>query len=454
MRVTLVKPPEHSKLNFGSFSLAVLAAAVRDIAEVKILDATNLTIVDAVREVLKTKPELVGVTTMGLASIGPAAVFLNALRSAGFKGVLIAGGHGATMSPKALLERGADAVVYGEGELTFREVLLRGVSEYVRGLFLLRNGSLLKTPPRPLIQPLDNLPEPARDLTGSPPNGVALLETSRGCPHGCTFCAATRFHGRMWRARSPELVARDVRHLVVRHRAAIIEITDDNFTASPERALRICELLQNEPLPLFFLFSARSDDLLRHPALVPALAKAHFLRATIGVETVAPKLAQSIRKPITFEQHQRAFAALRDAGIYTVASFIVGLPGETEEIRRGCVDAAVELGADAVRFVPFQPLPGTPMERGTGEPEPWCVEAAAKFTREFERHPKVLSRLLDAAEEPTVRGMFARAGLRRRLRENILDADDAAMVAEKLGELNSESVDVEEPIRWSDCCAG
>ena len=78
----------------------------------------------------------------------------------------------------------------------------------------MKDGEVIRTPSRPLIENLDILKEPAWDLLNSPPDGVYLLETSRGCPHGCTFCETTRFYGRRWRARSPELVARDVARLV------------------------------------------------------------------------------------------------------------------------------------------------------------------------------------------------------------------------------------------------
>ena len=430
MRVTLIKPPERSRLNFGSFSLAVLAACVRDIADVKILDLTDLRIQEAAKAVLETEPDLAGVTTMGLSSVAPAAAFLKALRNYGFGGLLIAGGHGASMSPEPLLESGADAVVYGEGELTFRELLSSGISEKVKGIVLLRNGNILKTPPRPLISSLDRLPQPARDLDGQK-SSIVLLETSRGCPHGCIFCETSRFHGRVWRARSPDLVVKDVRHLV--SSADVIQIADDNFMASPKRALRICELLQDGPLPLFFLFSARSDDLVQDPAVIPALAGAHFLRANIGVETVDQNIMQRVQKTIPLDQHRKAFARMRNAGIYTVASFIVGLPGETEKTRQSYVDAAVELGADAARFIPFQPLPGTPMENERCEP--WCEERAWKMTREFDRHPEVLKNLMDAAKQPTLRGSFARASLNRRLREKILDRDSAAVVAEALEDI-------------------
>jgi anaerobic magnesium-protoporphyrin IX monomethyl ester cyclase len=422
MRVTLVKPPEESVLNFGTFSLAVLAAAVRDICCITIVDATFLDMATAVNKVLETRPDVIGVTTMGLTSVVPASQYIRELRKANYYNPIIVGGHGATMSPRPLLEAGADAVVLGEGEETFRELISKGVSPTVNGLALLSKGTLTKTPSRPLIQDLDVLKEPARDLAGPPPEGVALVETSRGCPYNCIFCEASRFYNNVWRPRSPDIAVRDIQSLVEQG-ATIIHIVDDNFTADPRRVLRICELLEKGPLPLFFYFSARSDDLLNLPGLIPALARAHFLRAGIGIETLEPELAHVIGKPISREQHSRAVNTLRKVGIYTMASFITGLPGETEDMRNRCVELAVTVGVDAAQFVPFQPLPGTPLEKGSGEPESWAEEAAAQYTTDFRRHPAVIAQLLEAAPQTTVRGMLARAALAKWLKAGIIEAD-------------------------------
>ncbi len=432
MRVTLVKPPEKSSLNFGTFSLAVLAAAVRDICDITIVDATFLDVEAALKKVMSSRPDFVGVTTMGLMSVKAASHFIQGLRNA-FSGLIIAGGHGATMAPRPLLEAGADAIVCGEGEETFREILLKGIAD-IKGLALLRDGHLVRTPPRPLISHLDSLKEPARDLGGPPPEGIALIETSRGCPYQCLFCEASRFYYGVWRPRSPERVAQDIHHLV-QDGAHIIHIVDDNFTVNPERVLKICELLEKGPLPLFFYFSARSDDLLAAPGLIPALARAHFFRVGIGVETLEPELAHFIRKPIQFEEHQKACSSLKEAGIFTVASFITGLPGETEEMRRQSVDLAIRIGVDAAQFVPFQPLPGTPLEKGSGEPEPWAEEAAARLTQEFRNHPAVISQLVEAGKHLTVRGMLARATLAKWLKEGVLGAD-AEIVAQELKKID------------------
>lgn len=432
MRITLVKPPEDSKLNFGTFSLAVLAAAVRDIADITIVDATHFDVDAAVEHTLRTRPAVIGVTTMGLASVKPASAFINALRT-NYEGLLLAGGHGATMSPHPLLTAGVDAVVCGEGERTFREILEKGVSPRIKGLTLLHKGKIVKTPPRELINPLDLLPLPAYDLIES--SAMVLLETSRGCPHTCTFCETARFYHCVWRPRSPETVVRDVQR-ITKEGVTIIHIVDDNFCASPKRALRICELLHNSDLPLFFFFSARTDDLLKIPELIPALARAHFLRAGIGIETLEPELAHAIKKPISFEQHCRAVTAMKKAGILVVASFILGLPGETEAMRNRCVDLAVDVGVDAAHFVPFQPLPGTPLEKGTGQPEPWAVTAAAEATNQFRCHPVVLNRLVEASKETTVRGMLARAGLARQVREHLLPPQKAAYITKELDRID------------------
>ena len=411
MRVTLVKPPEQSSMNFGTFSLAVLASAVTDIASINILDATSLSIEETIEEIIKRKPDLIGITAMGLKSVTPVCALVEAIRKKGFKDQIVIGGHGASMLPKRILQSGANVVVYGEGELTFREIIQSGISETIHGIYLLKDGHLLKTKQRGFID-LDKLKEPARNLCPSPQNSIYLLETSRGCPHSCSFCETSRFFSCTWRGRSPSNVVKDI-HKLVEDGAKIIQIADDNFTANPERSIEICRLLKNEPLPLFFLFSARSDDLAKNPELIPALAKAKFLRATIGVETVIPKIAKSIGKNISLKQHIQTFETLREAGIFTIASFIVGLPGETEGMRKSYVEQALKL-ADSATFLPFQPFPGTPMAKGAGEPEDWCVEYAAKLTREFRQHPASHERLALAAREATVRGMLSRASLQNR----------------------------------------
>jgi len=277
-----------------------------------------------------------------------------------------------------------------------------------------------------------------RELAGIHSERVTMLETSRGCPHGCVFCETTRFHGGVWRARTPENVVKDINLLVTQHGADIIHVVDDNFTADPERALKIYERLRGGPRPLFFIFSARSDDLLSIPEFVSKLAEARFLRANVGVETVDSALSRRIGKEISLEQHRRAFSAMRASGIFSVASFIVGLPGETDEIRRRNLEFAVEY-VDVAHFLPFQPLPGIPIGDGSGIPDNKHVEYSVELKREFDGHPTVLDRLVKAAEGSNVRGLLAREALHKKLDEKALNPREDERVRDILKNLYSES---------------
>lgn len=419
MNVLLVKPPERTSFNFGAYSLGTLAAAVRDLADVEILDATDSSPETAAAEVAARRPDLVGVTAMGFRSTAPVAAFLRALRSAVGKGVaLVAGGHGASSLPGEILAAGADAVVLGEGEVTFRRLVAEGV-EAIRpgdpGLALLADGPVAAGPPQRLVFPLDRLPPPARDLMPPPVDGVHLLETSRGCPHECSFCEATRFYGRRWRAFSPARVAAEVRRLVEDFGAFLVEFADDNVTASPERVLRLCDALRGGSLPACFFVSARADDLTSRPDLLPAMAEARMLRVAVGVETLDPAVAARVGKPIPAETYREAFQRMRDLGIFSVASLIVGLPGETPEARERTVALAVEAAPDAAGFLPFLPVPGAPAsgDRPTFEPDPADLRDAGLFNRAFYDDPGVRARLERAAAEGGVRGLFARGALER-----------------------------------------
>jgi anaerobic magnesium-protoporphyrin IX monomethyl ester cyclase len=415
-RIVLVKPPERSRFDFGAYSLGTVAAAVRDLAEVEILDLTDQPLDEAVRRVEARRPELVGVTAMGFSSAGPAASFVGAVRRRMGDGpAIVAGGHGASALPGEILSAGADAVVVGEGEATFRQLVEQGVARPGDpGLAVRVDGRVVAGPPQRLVFPLDLLPRPARDLMPPPADGVHLLETSRGCPHACSFCEATRFYGRRWRGFSVPRVVEEVRRVVEEHGAFLIEFADDNFTASPNRALRICEALRREEsLPASFLVSARADDLVSRPELIPALASARMLRVSVGVETLDPEVAVGVGKPIPAATYRQAFARMRELGIFSVGSFIVGLPGETPEARARAVGLAVEAAPDSARFLPFLPVPGAPAapDRPAYLADPADARDATLFTRAFYADPGVRDRLERAAERDGVRGLLARGTL-------------------------------------------
>ncbi|MCU7924098.1 MAG: B12-binding domain-containing radical SAM protein [Candidatus Thiodiazotropha sp. (ex Dulcina madagascariensis)] len=417
-RLLLIKPPESSDFNFGAFSLGVLAAAVQDLVEVTILDATRMPQEEAADIAWRARPDWLGITAMGVTSVSAVSTLLRQLRKhphANRKTLLMAGGHGATGLPQPLLEAGADLVVLGEGEITLRRILSTGFVPGMEGTACLLDGRLCTGLAAPLVAPLDALLPPARHLMPPPEDDVHLLETSRGCPHACEFCETTRFFGRRWRYKSPERVVEEARHLLEEQGAWIIHICDDNFTASRRRVRSICELLSDGPLPPLIMVSARADDLAADQNLLPAMASANMLRIAIGVETLDPRLAAAAGKSIAAETYRSVFDRMRELGMFSVASFIVGLPGEDASMRQRNLSLAVETAPDCARFVPFIPMPGVPM---AGDQRQWApdsehVREAYRLNREFLNAASVHKRLKIAAAAGGVRSILARGVLER-----------------------------------------
>jgi anaerobic magnesium-protoporphyrin IX monomethyl ester cyclase len=418
-KILLVKPPEKASFNFGTFSLGVLAAAVKNQADVSIIDATDYSLEYTVNQIFLQEPDILGITAMGLPSIKPIELlilhFLNRKRKIknSFPVKIIVGGHGASMAYNNLLKSGADIVVIGEGELTLQQIVKNGIKPGEPGTACMEGRKIVVGPKQKLIRPLDLLPLPARDMMPLPPDGVHLMETSRGCPHDCGFCETTRFYKKLWRPFSASRVVNEVLRLINDYNAWIIHFADDNFAANPKRVIEICQRLKKEQLPALIMASARADDLISSEDIIPSMASANILRISVGVETLEPEISKNIKKNITREEYKKAFHLMRKHGIFSVASFIIGLPGEKPDMRQRALDLAIEVAPDSAHFLPFLPLPSLPinLSQNLFDPNSEDIRDASELTLQFHKHKTTRQRLHQAVKQGGIRELLAQAVL-------------------------------------------
>ncbi len=140
-----------------------------------------------------------------------------------------------------------DIIVNGEGELTFRDVLLNhldGIAANemhdVEGIsFIDGGGKLITTAERERIEDLDVIPSPfingivrLEDENGKFPYDVALLETNRGCPYKCAFCYWGGAVGQRVRAFSRERLRQEL-EIFAQHKVHTIVLCDANFGMLP-----------------------------------------------------------------------------------------------------------------------------------------------------------------------------------------------------------------------------
>jgi len=183
--------------------------------------------------------------------------------------------------------------------------------------------------------------------------------TSRGCPYRCTFCSQSIMPIR-WRARSPENVLEEWRHLVVDLGAEEIGVLDDSANIRMDRLITLADLLIENRLnhvPWIFVNGIRAN--LATKELLRKLKEAGLKRTAFGVETGDPELLMTVDKRIDHDTIRQAFKNAKEVGLETIGFFIIGLPGDTRESMQKTIDFAIELDPLIANFSMMTPYPGT-----------------------------------------------------------------------------------------------
>lgn len=268
-----------------------------------------------------------------------------------------------------------DAVVTGEGEQTLVEALERlerGRSlEGVLGLVYRQGGHIRDNGPRPLIEDLDALPFPARELLQDaarylPPPAtyrrapVATLITSRGCDRRCLFCfqidRARKAGRRGVRLRSVANVVREIEHCLAQGYREI-KFLDDSFAADYGRALELCREIRARRLDFTWFASVCANQV--DQPLLTAMKEAGCWAVLIGAESGVQKHLNTLRKGCTLEQIRQAVRAAKEAGLVVSTPFVFGIPGETFADALRTIEFAIELDPDIANFHCLTPFPGT-----------------------------------------------------------------------------------------------
>ncbi|HDZ59356.1 MAG TPA: radical SAM protein [Actinobacteria bacterium] len=265
-----------------------------------------------------------------------------------------------------------DSVVIGEGEETVPELCERiennaGLEGIAGVAFRGDGGGIVANEPRPLIEDLDSIPIPRRELLGdfdkyeSPPGSykqkpIAICMTTRGCKARCIYCFQMKGERRV-RYRSVENVIKEVAELVNHYGFREIRFLDETFTADRERAMEIVKRFQEEKLDFSWYISSRVNTV--DYEMLQEFRKAGCWAVLFGAESGVQKNLNTMRKGITLDQTRAAVKAAKKAGLKVYTPFIIGIPGETYEEALQTIDFAIELGPHYANFHSMTPFPGT-----------------------------------------------------------------------------------------------
>ncbi len=379
-RIALVNPPLLPGVTPHDPSFPIGLAYLAAFAEkhghvVEVVDCLPLGMdYDAMKQkVASFEPDIVGITSM--TSTFPAALqATQVLKESCPEALTVLGGpHATFMDIDALKEHAdVDVVVRREGEETLLE-LARCFAERkklgkVAGITFRKNGEITRTPDRPFIQNLDELPYPAyhlfpleqyrsRGLLSK--KRILPIITGRGCPFNCNFCLASKMVGKRFRARSPKSVVDELEWLKNEHGAEAFCFYDDTLTLDKERCYRIFEQMQMRGVNIPWNCQTRTDQVSKRLLIQMKRAGCQFV--SFGVESGSPQLLKAMGKGNTIEQNEKAVRLAKEVGLVVAISVIIGYPGETAETLKETFDFIDRVKPDAVYLCTVAPYPGTPL---------------------------------------------------------------------------------------------
>ena len=306
---------------------------------------------DLTRLLESFRPNIVGVSLLE-STVGLALPLLEHVKRWNPEAFIIAGGVFATFSPEFTLGQPCiDAICVGEGELPLLQLCERleqgAAIDSIQGVWTKTpEGELVRTKPAALHN-IELLPPPdfrAFDprLLLKPMRGrlrkMVNIETSRGCPFSCAYCAApsladfARANGekRYYRRLSPKTIQEQIRLQIERHSPEFIYFSSETFLSMPDHEFKeFIAFYSGIGLP--FWIQTRFETLTRDK--VKALRDVGLFWMTIGVEHGNEGFRRNIlHRNYTNKKALEGIEILSKLGQGASLNNMMGFPGETEEL--------------------------------------------------------------------------------------------------------------------------
>ncbi len=378
MKITLINVQTIELNNLvPPLGLMYIAAVARDAGhKVQLLDVDPNEI-DVVEKASTFMPDLIGLSFL-TTEFEKACLLSHKLKKTFTNTILCCGGVHTTVDTENVLRQfNVDFCVVGEGEKAFIEVCKRIEAnqpyEDVKSIWLLKNSQLIKNPRRELIENLDSIPFPARDLVNFANiyltlpgviRGKYIRSTSivagRGCNFNCSCCSVNKMFGRQYRLRNYDNVLKEIIYLKKRYGVKGVFFMDSTFTANKKWIMSFCQEIIRRGVKFVWTCNTRANVVDKE--ILDIMRKAGCIQIDYGVESGSPKVLEILNKKITVQKSISAVKMTQNAGIRVGANFMLGNPGEDINDLQMTFNLAKELKADYTIFFFSIPYPGTKLE--------------------------------------------------------------------------------------------
>jgi len=265
--------------------------------------------------------------------------------------VVLGGLHVTLMPDEAQMH--ADAVVLNGAEGAWPQL----VADFRAGRMQTRYHGLRKAVFAP-----ENYAKPRFDLMEGRPYNRVTVQTSRGCPIACEFCAASLRITSSFQQKPVDLVMDELRSATQVFDNPFVEFADDNTFINKKWGKAL--LRQMEPLNLRW-FTETDISVADDPELLDLMARAGCKQILIGLESPSQSglldLDPHNWKAKRFDNYLSAITRIQAAGITVNGTFVLGLDSHTNAVFAELRDFIRTSNLIEVQLTVQTPFPGTPL---------------------------------------------------------------------------------------------
>lgn len=336
--------------------------------------------IEEIKERVDPKTKVFGISIMFTHEWNYYKKMITALKAAFPQTTIIAGGEHITALPEYSLKDcpALDYAAFGEGEETMVDCCRRlaaGLSpKEAPGIAFLEGGAMIKTPPRPRIKNLDEIPWPEWDIfplrtyldqaIGSGPSfgrSMPMLAT-RGCPYQCTFCSNPAMWTNKYYMRSVDDVIREIKFYKQKYGVTGLQFYDLTAIVQKQWTKDFCTRMLEEKIDLEWSLPSgtRSEALDEENLSLMAKTKCRYL--VYAPESGSPETLKLIKKKITLEKMMASIRTAIRCGISVRTNMIIGFPHERRKNIWETLKTQLRfawIGVEECPLFPFQPYPGT-----------------------------------------------------------------------------------------------
>lgn len=299
--------------------------------------------------ILEQAPDIVAFSST-TARINDTYKLADELRSKGITVVL--GGLHVTALPEEAMQH-ADAVVQGEGEIIWSDLIRDFEDGKLRPLYSSFGNERYEFH-------MEEAKIPRYDLLDPNKYNRITIQTTRGCPWHCNFCASSRTISSHYKKKPIEQIRKELDRIFEIWDRPFIELADDNTFVDKDWSKELLKLFAEYDMAWF---TETDISVAYDEELLQLLAESNCLQVLIGFETINPENLKNLDevhwKYKQFENYNSAIDKIQSYGISVNGCFVIGFDNDTKETLQRTQEYLETSTLSEVQITLLTPFPGT-----------------------------------------------------------------------------------------------